>query len=74
MAQYPVTGGSGFLGTLLVAKLLEDGHAVTSIDLLPAVQTHYYQTNRAEIAAREDVSAHRQATKMGVIRVLKALS
>ena len=40
MAHYLVTGGSGFLGTLLVAKLLEDGHAVTSIDLLPAAQTH----------------------------------
>ena len=40
MAHYLVTGGSGFLGTLLVAKLLEDGHAVTSIDLLPAVLTH----------------------------------
>ena len=40
MAHYLVTGGSGFLGTLLVAKLLDDGHAVTSIDLLPAALTH----------------------------------
>ncbi|MFC4254003.1 NAD-dependent epimerase/dehydratase family protein [Altererythrobacter xixiisoli] len=34
----------------------------------------YYDSNRAEIAARADVSAHRQATKMGVIRVLKYIS
>ncbi|TCM12719.1 nucleoside-diphosphate-sugar epimerase [Novosphingobium sp. PhB165] len=34
----------------------------------------YYHTNRAEITARKDVSAHRQATRMGVIRLLKALS
>jgi UDP-glucose 4-epimerase len=34
----------------------------------------YYHANRAEIAARGNVSAHRQATKMGVIRVLKLLS
>jgi UDP-glucose 4-epimerase len=40
MANYLVTGGSGFLGTLLVAKLLDEGHAVTSIDLLPSGQTH----------------------------------
>lgn len=35
---------------------------------------NYFHTNRAEIAARDNVSAHRQATKMGVIRVLKAIS
>ena len=34
----------------------------------------YWHRNRAEIAARKDVSAHKQATKMGVIRVLKALT
>lgn len=34
----------------------------------------YYSENRAEIESRHDVSAHRQAAKMGVIRVLKWLS
>lgn len=36
MARVLVTGGSGFLGSLLVRRLLDDGHAVTSVDLLPA--------------------------------------
>ena len=40
MAEYLVTGGSGFLGTLLVTKLLQDGHQVTSIDLLPTTLEH----------------------------------
>lgn len=40
MADYLVTGGSGFLGTLLVGKLLGDGHDVTSIDLLPTTLSH----------------------------------
>ncbi|MBV8565316.1 MAG: NAD-dependent epimerase/dehydratase family protein [Methylobacteriaceae bacterium] len=40
MAAVFVTGGSGFLGSLLVAKLLEDGHAVTNIDLLPSHIRH----------------------------------
>jgi UDP-glucose 4-epimerase len=34
VARYLVTGGSGFLGTLLIEKLLSDGHDVASIDLL----------------------------------------
>jgi nucleoside-diphosphate-sugar epimerase len=34
----------------------------------------YYQRHRAEIAARRNVSAHRQAAKMGVIRLLKWVS
>ncbi|HEY2177191.1 MAG TPA: NAD(P)-dependent oxidoreductase [Caulobacteraceae bacterium] len=34
----------------------------------------YYQRHRGEIAGRKDVSAHRQAAKMGVIRLLKWVS
>lgn len=40
MAEYLVTGGSGFVGTLLVAKLLSEGHDVVSIDLLPTTIDH----------------------------------
>jgi len=34
----------------------------------------YYSENRREIEARQDVSAHRKAAKMGVIRLLKWVS
>ena len=40
--------------------------------LLKAYQ--YYRQNRAEISARTDVSAHRKAAAMGVIRLLKWIS
>jgi nucleoside-diphosphate-sugar epimerase len=40
MAHYLVTGGSGFLGTLLVSELIHRGHDVTSIDLLAATVEH----------------------------------
>jgi nucleoside-diphosphate-sugar epimerase len=40
MASVLVTGGSGFLGSLLVAKLLNDGHQVASVDLLPGQVIH----------------------------------
>ena len=40
MAKLLVTGGSGFLGALLVGRLLRDGHDVASIDLLPCDISH----------------------------------
>jgi nucleoside-diphosphate-sugar epimerase len=40
MADFVVTGGSGFVGTLLVSKLLDEGHHVISIDLLPTSLSH----------------------------------
>lgn len=40
MSSVLVTGGSGFFGSLLVAKLLDDGHDVASIDLLPSAASH----------------------------------
>lgn len=40
MGTYLVTGGSGFVGTLLVSKLLDENHNVVSIDLLPATVKH----------------------------------
>jgi len=35
-----VTGGSGFLGSLLIDRLLSDGHAVTNIDLVKSPRYH----------------------------------
>jgi hypothetical protein len=34
----------------------------------------YFSSRQTEIAMRKDVSAHRQAAKMGVIRLLKWVS
>lgn len=40
MARVLVTGGSGFLGLLLLRRLLDEGDDVTSIDLLPCAIQH----------------------------------
>jgi UDP-glucose 4-epimerase len=41
MAAFFVTGGSGFLGSLLIDRLLSDGHEVTNVDLVPSGIKHY---------------------------------
>ena len=46
---------------------------VTNSEML-AVAYRYYARNREEILARENVSAHSQAAKMGVLRLLKWIS
>src|ERR1700677_3871853 len=40
MRTVVVTGGSGFLGSLLVSRLVEQGLHVINIDLQPSPQTH----------------------------------
>ncbi|MEL6526210.1 MAG: NAD-dependent epimerase/dehydratase family protein, partial [Chloroflexota bacterium] len=35
MARYMITGGAGFLGINLVRYLLERGHEVVSLDVMP---------------------------------------
>ncbi|MBO4513056.1 MAG: NAD(P)-dependent oxidoreductase [Victivallales bacterium] len=40
MSNYLVTGGAGFFGSILKAKLLADGHHVISIDLEPEHTRH----------------------------------
>lgn len=45
MAHIFITGGSGFLGTLLTRQLLAYGHHVTNIDLLLAILQHPHLEN-----------------------------
>lgn len=40
MALVFVTGGSGFIGTILVSDLLAAGHSVSNIDLVPSELNH----------------------------------
>ncbi len=40
MTSVLVTGGSGFLGLLLIGRLLHEGYNVTNIDLLPCEREH----------------------------------
>ncbi|MGO9340631.1 MAG: NAD-dependent epimerase/dehydratase family protein [Terracidiphilus sp.] len=46
---------------------------VTNSEML-AIAYRYYAQNRAEIMARENVSAHSKAANMGVVRLLKWIS
>ena len=34
MSKILITGGAGYIGSMLCTKLLEEGHTVTSVDLL----------------------------------------
>ena len=34
MSKILITGGAGYIGSMLCTKLLESGHQVTSVDLL----------------------------------------
>ena len=34
MSKILITGGAGYIGSMLCTKLLEEGHSVTSVDLL----------------------------------------
>lgn len=53
-----MTGGSGFLGSLLVRRLLADGHEVASIDRLPCPVEHPRLTTRtADLRDRSALDA-----------------
>ena len=34
MSKILITGGAGYVGSMLCTKLLQDGHSVTTVDLL----------------------------------------
>jgi nucleoside-diphosphate-sugar epimerase len=53
-----VTGGSGFLGLLLIRRLLDEGHTVTNIDLLPCHVRHArLQSHIGDIRNRSHLDA-----------------
>lgn len=71
--HYRMIASSFVFDTSAIKRVLGWQPSLTNGEMLLKAY-RYYHANRAEIAARKDVSAHRQATKMGVIRVLKLLS
>ncbi|MGC1305429.1 MAG: NAD(P)-dependent oxidoreductase [Caulobacteraceae bacterium] len=53
MSTFLVTGGAGFLGSLLIQRLLRDGHQVTNIDrVASAIQHHRMRSVVGDIRDR----------------------
>lgn len=56
--HYVVTGGSGFFGDYFVGQLLDQGAAVTNIDLVPSPRRHVrLRTIQADIGDRQFIEA-----------------
>ena len=49
MSKILITGGAGYIGSMLCTKLLEEGHTVTAVDLLKydkgSLNHLYFQKN-----------------------------
>lgn len=59
MSTIIVTGGSGFIGTNLIQSLLQDGHRVLNLDLLPPrCAAHSALWTRADLTDRAALIAH----------------
>ena len=57
MKTYIVTGGSGFFGSILKRRLLENGDSVVNIDIHPDEDQHpNLESVQANIADRERIS------------------
>jgi len=71
--QYNMIAGSFVFDTTRIKEKLGWKPTVKNEDMLYKAY-EYYRENRKEIEGRKGVSAHKQAAKMGVIRVLKWMS
>jgi hypothetical protein len=68
--HYRMIASSFVFDTSAIKRVLGWKPTLTNGEMLLKAY-RYYHANRREIAGRDNVSAHRQATKMGVIRLLK---
>jgi UDP-glucose 4-epimerase len=68
--QYRMIAEDFIFDTSKIKKALQWRPTLSNAQML-WLAYKYFQDNRKSIAARRDVSAHRQAVKMGVIRLLK---
>jgi nucleoside-diphosphate-sugar epimerase len=58
MAKFLITGGSGFIGTNLINKLLKDHHQVVSIDIRePKVERHNTIFKKVNLCNREELES-----------------
>jgi len=71
--QYKMIASTFMFDTSKAKKALEWEPTLTNKEML-AEAFHYYKDHKAEIHNRKDVSAHNQAAKMGIIRILKWIS
>jgi hypothetical protein len=71
--HYRMIASSFVFDTTRIKRVLGWRPTLTNGEMLLKAY-RYYIANEAEIAARRDVSAHRQAAKMGAIRLLKYVS
>jgi UDP-glucose 4-epimerase len=71
--QYKMIASNFVFDTSHIKRSLGWAPTLTNEEMLWRAY-RYFNSRRSEIATRKDVSAHRQAAKMGVIRLLKWVS
>jgi nucleoside-diphosphate-sugar epimerase len=74
--HYRMIASSFVFDTTRIKSALGWQPTLTNRDMLLRAYNYYHanHANRAEIASRDNVSAHRQSAQMGVIRLLKWVS
>ena len=71
--QYKMIAENFVFDTSKIKRKLHWKPTITNEEMMYRAY-EYYHKNAADIKSRTDVSAHKQAAKMGVIRLLKWLS